>query len=204
MKRLIIGRNNACDIIIPDTTDLVSRKQAALAFSFWGKMKLTDTSNNGTFVNDKRIESGKPVHVTRKDKVSFAKVAELDWNEVKDPYRNARKLCVLGAALLALVIGGAVWWALSDHEGEKKVDSTTSTEAPVSIEIEQSTTDTPKEPKKTVSPRRSGAPAKKPSPSKGKHNATPKANPNEKKDEKGSKGKDILERNNNNNIPIVY
>ncbi|MBR2016634.1 MAG: FHA domain-containing protein, partial [Prevotella sp.] len=51
MKKLTIGRNNACDIIIPDTSDLVSRKQAVLTYSFLGKMVLYDTSNNGTYVN---------------------------------------------------------------------------------------------------------------------------------------------------------
>ena len=93
MKKIIIGRNNACDIIIPDTTDLVSRKQAVLAIDFWGKMILFDTSNNGTFVNGQRIENGKGMRVTRKDKVNFAQVAELDWNQVEDPYRKARIRC---------------------------------------------------------------------------------------------------------------
>ena len=59
MKKLTIGRNNACDIIIPDTTDLVSRKQAVLTYSFWGKMVLYDTSNNGTYVNGQKLENGK-------------------------------------------------------------------------------------------------------------------------------------------------
>ena len=94
MKKITIGRNNACDIIIPDTSDLVSRKQAVLSVSFFGKMTLYDTSNNGTYVNGQVIETGKGVRVTRKDKVNFAKIIDLDWNEVKDPYKKEKLFTV--------------------------------------------------------------------------------------------------------------
>lgn len=103
MKKITIGRNNACDIVIPDTSDLVSRKQAVLVISFFGKMTLYDTSNNGTFVNGQHLENGKGVQVTRKDKVNFARIADLDWNEVKDPYKKEKALAML-AAIVFLVI----------------------------------------------------------------------------------------------------
>lgn len=116
MKKLIIGRNNACDIVIPDTTDIVSRKQAVLAFNFWGKMILFDTSNNGTYVNGQRLENGKGVRVTRKDKVSFARVADLDWNTVRDPYHGAKVLTWI-IALTVLLLGAATaWWFLDGQE----------------------------------------------------------------------------------------
>lgn len=95
MKKLIIGRNNACDIVIPDTSDLVSRKQAVLTYSFWGKMVLYDTSNNGTYINGQKLENGKGYRVTRRDKVNFARIADLDWKEVKDPYRKSKILSII-------------------------------------------------------------------------------------------------------------
>lgn len=100
MKKLIIGRNNTCDIIIPDTSDLVSRKQAVLTYSLWGKMVLYDTSNNGTYVNGQKLDNGKGMWVTRKDKINFAQIAELDWNEVKDPYRKVKLLSVVFASVI--------------------------------------------------------------------------------------------------------
>ena len=102
MKKLTIGRNNACDIIIPDTSDLVSRKQAILTYSFWGKMVLYDTSNNGTYVNGQKLENGKGLRVTRKDKVNFARIADLDWNEVKDPYHKTKLYSLICAAVVII------------------------------------------------------------------------------------------------------
>ena len=102
MKQLTIGRNNACDIIIPDTSDLVSRKQAVLSFSFWGKMVLYDTSNNGTYVNGQRLDNGKGIQVTRTDNVNFARIADLDWDEVKDPYRKSKITLVI--SILAILV----------------------------------------------------------------------------------------------------
>lgn len=107
MKKLTIGRNNTCDIIIPDITDLVSRKHAVLDCHFWGKMVIHDISSNGTYVNDQLIGRDKGMRVTRNDKVTFARVAKLEWADVKDPYRYARWIVIVGgavalAALLAL------------------------------------------------------------------------------------------------------
>ena len=102
MKKITIGRNNECDIIIPDTTDYISRKQALLTISFWGKMVLYDTSGNGTYVNGHKLEKGKGIKVTRKDKVNFAKTVDLDWNQIKDPYRK-NKLW-LGACILIILL----------------------------------------------------------------------------------------------------
>lgn len=120
MKKLTIGRNNACDVIIPDTSDLVSRKQAVLAFSFWGKMTLYDTSNNGTYVNGQKLESGKGIRVTRKDKVSFARIADLDWNEVKDPYRKHRIMAAIGAALTVVLAALLVLWLVMPAKKQEK------------------------------------------------------------------------------------
>ena len=58
MKRIIIGRGNDCDIVIPDDTDDVSRHHLVLSFNFLGKMTVSDTSSNGTYINNIRMLKG--------------------------------------------------------------------------------------------------------------------------------------------------
>ncbi len=116
MKKLIIGRNNACDIVIPDTSDLVSRRQAVLTISFLGKMVLYDTSGNGTYINGQKLENGKGRKVTRKDKVNFAHTHDLNWNEIKDPWRK-EKIKALLATIIIIVLAAftVLWFTLSDE-----------------------------------------------------------------------------------------
>ena len=118
MKKLTIGRNNACDIIIPDTSDLVSRKQAILSYSFWGKMVIYDTSNNGTYVNGQKLENGKGMPVTRKDKVTFARIADLDWNEIKDPYRKVKIIIAASMTVVVLLAVLLTFWLTRPIEDE--------------------------------------------------------------------------------------
>lgn len=116
MKKLTIGRHNSCDIIIPDTTDIVSRKQAVLEISFFGRMLLSDTSNNGTFVNGERLANGTSKVVTRADKVNFGRVANLDWTQVHDPYRRHKVwggIAVLGALIACGIL---TWWLMRPAE----------------------------------------------------------------------------------------
>ena len=80
MKIYSIGRDINCNIVIDDNTDVISRRHATLNVSSSGKMTIVDQSHNGTYVNGIRIASNVPVPVTRKDNVSFAHVARLDWN----------------------------------------------------------------------------------------------------------------------------
>lgn len=135
MKKLTIGRNNACDIVIPDTSDLVSRKQAVLTYSFWGKMILYDTSNNGTFVNGQRLENGKGMKVTRKDKVNFAKIVDLDWNEVKDPYSKVKTISVVCVFVVIIVISILLaLFFLPYHQGETVVSDLETVETGVKEE----------------------------------------------------------------------
>lgn len=201
MKKIIIGRNNACDIIIADTSDLVSRKQAVLAVYFWGKMLLFDTSNNGTYVNGKRIENGKAVKVTKKDHVNFAKVADLDWNEVKDPYRKLKNQCLVGATVLAFVLGGLAWWILNQHTTDKKKGSATETEilAPPRGETITTVDTSKKQQSATVEQSQSGH----------KPSAVPKSpavkrNSKDKKHDNEHSGKDVIDKKSNDNTPIVY
>ncbi len=132
MKKLIIGRGNDCDIVIPDETDEVSRHHAELIFDFWGKMQIVDTSANGTFLNGVRLEKGRPMEVRRTDNVSLAKKWDFDWNTVTDPYAKQRPLTIAGISLgslaLLALIGWAVWFfairEAPDDSGALKADST--------------------------------------------------------------------------------
>ena len=182
MKKLSIGRNNSCDIIIPDTSDLVSRKQAVLAFSFFGKMILYDTSNNGTYVNGQKLENGKGLRVTRKDKINFARIADLDWNEVKDPYSSIKKVLVVSALATIVVVALLVWW-FSRPEKEDHQN-------PVNIEnpINKGETVTTIQPQVVEQPKQRTVVKKKKNSNKSKS-----ATPNE-----------LLEKEVNENSPIVY
>ncbi|MBR1414275.1 MAG: FHA domain-containing protein [Prevotella sp.] len=104
MKIYSIGRDINCNIVIDDNTDVISRRHATLNVSSSGKMTIVDQSHNGTYVNGIRIASNQPVPVTRKDNVSFAHVARLDWNTVPKPISPMVWAAIAVAAVL-LVLG---------------------------------------------------------------------------------------------------
>jgi len=105
MKVYSIGREAGCDIVINDRTNVISRRHAVLTVS-GGKMTITDQSSNGTYVNGIRISPNVPVPVTRKDNISFAHVARLDWSLIPNN-RAAILWWVLGvAAAILLIVGG--------------------------------------------------------------------------------------------------
>ena len=108
MKVYSIGREHGCDIFINDNTDVISRRHAVLNVSPSGKMTIVDQSHNGTYVNGIRISPNVPVPVTRKDNISFAHVARLDWNMVPKSNSSILKSVVIGVVALILVIGGVV------------------------------------------------------------------------------------------------
>lgn len=112
MRKITIGRNNTCDVVIADSSDLVSRKQAVLDCYFWGRMIIHDTSSNGTFVNGQRINN-KGTRVKRNDKVTFAQIAKLNWADVKDPYRNLR--LTLAAVVMVAVLFFAFFLCTGDR-----------------------------------------------------------------------------------------
>ena len=185
MKKLTIGRNNACDIIIPDTSDLVSRKQAVLTYSVWGKMVLYDTSNNGTYVNGQKLENGKGLRVTRKDKINFARIADLDWNEVKDPYKKTKIIAAIcSVAIIVLATLLTLWFFMP---GKENVPAPTKTE--VSSEKGETVT--------TIQPNVvEEQPKSQPSPKAKKRGNTKKG--------KSVTPNDIMNKEVNDNSPIVY
>ena len=108
MKVYSIGREIGCDIIINDNSDVISRRHATLNVTPSGKMTIVDLSHNGTYVNGIRIAQNVPVPVTRKDNVSFAHVARLDWNMVPNTSAIIVRWAVIVVIALLVVIGG-VW-----------------------------------------------------------------------------------------------
>lgn len=98
-QQLTIGRDESCNIIIADNSDVISRRHAILNIDSYGKMTITDVSTNGTYVNGMRIASNVPVPVTKNDTVSLAHVSQLDWSRVEAPN------LVLKRVLLGIVMG---------------------------------------------------------------------------------------------------
>lgn len=107
MKVYSIGREGGCDIVIHDNTDVISRRHATLNVLPSGKMTIVDQSHNGTYVNGIRISPNVPVPVTRKDNVSLAHVARLDWNLVPKPVSPMRY--ALYAFIGLIVVAGCIW-----------------------------------------------------------------------------------------------
>lgn len=106
MRKVVIGRGHDCDIVIPDTTDVVSRRQMAIAFNFMGKMTLYDLSTNGTFVNDVRIPKPDGVPVKPGDKITMGSNYNFDLRTVRDPYKTLRT--VLFSALALIVVAAFI------------------------------------------------------------------------------------------------
>lgn len=106
MKVYSIGRETGCDIVINDSTDVISRRHAILNVTSMGKMTIVEQSHNGTYVNGIRIAPNVPVPVTRKDSVSFAHVARLDWNRVPKSGEAIKYAIIAVVALAVIAIAG--------------------------------------------------------------------------------------------------
>lgn len=129
MKAYSIGRDPACDIVITDNTDVISRRHAILNVTGWGKYTIVDNSTNGTYVNGIRITPNVPVPVTRNDMISFAHISQFDWNSVPDSGKKLRMALIAIASLLvvACVGFGIAKFAFPNHTTEPvevTVDST--------------------------------------------------------------------------------
>lgn len=106
MKVYSIGREYGCDIVINDNTDVISRRHATLNVSPSGKMTIVDLSHNGTYVNGIRINQNVPVPVTRKDNISFAHVARLDWKLIPDTRAIIIRYGMMALFAVVLIFGG--------------------------------------------------------------------------------------------------
>ena len=126
MKKVYtIGRDPQNDIVINDRTNVVSRSHATIKID-GSKISIIDQSQNGTYVNGMRMASNQEFPVTRKDSISFANVAELDWSLIPDPrkaYVKVFSMAVLGTVVLAGIISAVVYYAknnITDNEGKDK------------------------------------------------------------------------------------
>lgn len=103
MKTISIGRDENCDIVFTDRTNVVSRRHAVITIDNSGKMTITDYSSNGTYINGIKMSENVAVPITRKDAISFAHVFELDWNMVPNVKSRNIKI-ILGSAIAVLAI----------------------------------------------------------------------------------------------------
>ena len=177
MKVYSIGREIGCDIVINDSTDVISRRHAVLNVSPSGKMTIIDQSHNGTYVNGIRISSNVPVPVTRKDSISFAHVAPLNWDQIPNPTATIYKYVGLGVLAIGLIVGGV--FGFKSLNGSSKPDATA---APVDTTvIQKNNAELEKKEKEKEDSIRN---------SKKKQNTTKKAEPKKKKDEKAAPKKE--------------
>ena len=139
MKVYSIGREVGCDIIINDNSDVISRRHATLNVSSSGKMTIVDLSHNGTYVNGIRIAQNVPVPVTRKDNVSFAHVARLDWNLIPNTTGAIIKWVIIGVVALLFIIGGVWGYKSLTHGGS------TGGDVPVPVAVDSTTLKAEKE-----------------------------------------------------------
>lgn len=104
-KVYTIGRDPSCDIVIVDNTDVVSRVHSSLKVKGHGKYILVDQSRNGTYVNGIKMSSNEEIPVTRKDMISFAHVADLDWNQIpKEKTAGLRWVIISVVGLIVITL----------------------------------------------------------------------------------------------------
>lgn len=147
MKALSIGREQGCDIVINDRTDVISRRHAILNISSSGKITIVDQSRNGTYVNGIRISQNVPVPVTRKDIISFAHVAKLDWNAVPKSSSTMRYI-IMGVVVVLIVACGLFAYQYmkpGDTESNKVEITVADTIANKKEEVKKDSTDIKKE-----------------------------------------------------------
>ncbi len=100
-----IGRGSECDIYIPDDENIVSRRHATIRLTKNGKYYLSDQSMNGTYINGIRMRPGVEVPVKRDDTITFANVADLDWEMVPRSYHG---IFVIIASIAAVLLSLSV------------------------------------------------------------------------------------------------
>lgn len=173
MKKITIGRHISNNVVIPDDQVLVSRKHAVITVSFFGKMRIYDTSTGGTSVNGQPVDKGMGTVVTRKDEVKLNTVA-LDWTRVTDPYRKWRMillllllLCAVAAGVMAYMYGGQSSAKSADNDDATEetispkddADNTADTKTATETQAPEAETTAPAEPKAVAPAETKPAPA---------------------------------------------
>lgn len=149
MKKVYtIGRDPQSDIVINDSTDVVSRLHATIRID-GSKTFLIDQSQNGTYVNGMRMSANEEIPVTRKDTISFANIAELDWSLLPDPKKDQMKtvaIVIASLAIIAAIVFGILHYLdNNDNSNNEEQTTTTNTESNSTPTIEDNAaeTDTP-------------------------------------------------------------
>jgi len=141
MKKIYtIGRDRQNDIVIEDESDVISRLHATIRFDGC-KMYLIDQSQNGTYVNGMRMASNEEIPVSRKNTITFANVAELDWNQLPDPSKaRKKKIWITLLSLLALPL--IIWAVLHFTKKQESVTpEETSTETTTDNNVNHDSSD---------------------------------------------------------------
>ena len=123
MKKIYtIGRDEGCDIVIPDSTDVISRLHATIRVESNDKIFLIDQSRNGTYVNGMKMSSNVEIPVSRKDVISFAHIYNLDWSLV--PKHNGNTLKTALVILSCLIVMTGIAYAVISYLNKQDVVDT--------------------------------------------------------------------------------
>lgn len=123
MKKIYtIGRDEGCDIVIPDSTDVISRLHATIRVESNDKIFLIDQSRNGTYVNGMKMSSNVEIPISRKDVVSFAHIYNLDWSLVPKHKGNTIKTILI--ILLSLIVMTVIAYAVISYLNKKEAVDT--------------------------------------------------------------------------------
>lgn len=141
MKALSIGRDLNCDIVINDSTDVISRRHAVLTISSSGKITIMDQSRNGTYVNGIRISPNVPVPVSKKDIISFAHIAKLDWNAIPATTNKSMRNILIG--VITVMVAICAWLGYTYYTSDS--NSGNMGGQPTTIEVKNDSTDMKKE-----------------------------------------------------------
>lgn len=146
MKKVYtIGRDPQSDIVINDSSDVVSRLHATIRIE-GSKMFLIDQSQNGTYVNGMRMSANEEIPVTMEDTISFANVAELDWALLPNPKKaQIRTIGIVAATLIAIATMVFCILFFIDHKGNTTIEEPSAT-----ITIKPDTTTTKADDENTV------------------------------------------------------
>ena len=124
MKKIYtIGRDEGCDIVIPDSTDVISRLHATIRVEPNDKIFITDQSRNGTYVNGMKMSSNVEIPISRKDVVSFAHIYNLDWSLVPKQKSNTIKVVAI-ILLIAALLGLAAFFIFSPEKKNTRAKTT--------------------------------------------------------------------------------
>lgn len=123
MKKIYtIGRDEGCDIVISDSTDVISRLHATIRVESNDKIFLIDQSRNGTYVNGMKMSSNVEIPISRKDVVSFAHIYNLDWSLVPKHKDNTIKTILI--ILLSLIVMTVIAYAVISYLNKKEAVDT--------------------------------------------------------------------------------